>query len=479
MKKPSQIFKNWLESQISTSEPGNFLPTDVQIAEKFGISISTVARLYKPYTDNNQLLRIPGKGTCLPKINIGKPELQSTKSALDNIVSFLKGEIYRGNLKSGEALPLRKHICLQFRVTAYTVSQAYQLLETDHLIFKFGQRYWVGDFKKLISNPHRTEIIFFIGPNVDLVYLYQYQENHEIFRRMDLVLHQAGYRIRFVPFTELKEYVRRTLRASTIPKGLFFVNLIQTEHNRMVKLCHSLLKGKTPVCILEWGTKSKVIDSRVQELKPGSLATSIARETAKFIVNKGFKSAVVFYNAEKRGSRDFFNVLRLYPELKNVTNDFDFTISLGESSRFHNKQTLKKWMFSLDRPESYAQALLNKFGYIALEELFDAISSSHSLVEEFKKYLKKEIWIFDEDQMAAKALSWCGQNKVRVPKQLSILSLQNKPENFHLGLTSCVPDWDSIGYTMAHALIGDIKVEKTSKGYIRCKSIILERQTTP
>ncbi len=47
-----------------------------------------------------------------------------------------------------------------------------------------------------------------------------------------------------------------------------------------------------------------------------------------------------------------------------------------------------------------------------------------------------------------------------------------------IGISSCAEDWETIGYMAAHAIIGDIPVAKTSKGYIRTDALLLERATT-
>jgi hypothetical protein len=60
----------------------------------------------------------------------------------------------------------------------------------------------------------------------------------------------------------------------------------------------------------------------------------------------------------------------------------------------------------------------------------------------------------------------------------SLVSLDNDPRFYHLGLTYCGPDWDTIGYQMAHAIIGDFPVARTSKGFIKTKAGVLEKLTT-
>lgn len=75
------------------------------------------------------------------------------------------------------------------------------------------------------------------------------------------------------------------------------------------------------------------------------------------------------------------------------------------------------------------------------------------------------------------ALTLCREQRIAVSKQLSIIGLENDPACFHLGISSCVPDWDGIGYLMAHALMRDFAIEKTGKGFIQTRAKMIYRTT--
>jgi hypothetical protein len=67
---------------------------------------------------------------------------------------------------------------------------------------------------------------------------------------------------------------------------------------------------------------------------------------------------------------------------------------------------------------------------------------------------------------------------VKVPAQLSLLSLDDDPDYHHLGLSRCELDWEGIGYLMAHAIIGDFQVPTTEEGVIRARARVVEKLTT-
>jgi hypothetical protein len=45
-------------------------------------------------------------------------------------------------------------------------------------------------------------------------------------------------------------------------------------------------------------------------------------------------------------------------------------------------------------------------------------------------------------------------------------------------VSCCEVDSATLGYLMAHAIIGDIPIAKSRKGYTRCPVRIVERSTT-
>jgi DNA-binding LacI/PurR family transcriptional regulator len=80
--------------------------------------------------------------------------------------------------------------------------------------------------------------------------------------------------------------------------------------------------------------------------------------------------------------------------------------------------------------------------------------------------------------LAADALGWLERQGIPVPDRVQVVAFDNDPDYHSLGITSCLPDWEGIGYLMAHALIRDFPVERTRLGYIRMRALLLERETT-
>ena len=85
--------------------------------------------------------------------------------------------------------------------------------------------------------------------------------------------------------------------------------------------------------------------------------------------------------------------------------------------------------------------------------------------------------IFTSDKEATAALSWLRASKKQTPRKIRIISLQNNPAYYQYGLTTCVLDWDKTGYLLAHAIINDIPIPRTGKGFIRVQAMVMPRDT--
>jgi hypothetical protein len=82
------------------------------------------------------------------------------------------------------------------------------------------------------------------------------------------------------------------------------------------------------------------------------------------------------------------------------------------------------------------------------------------------------------DSLAMIALDQLSKAAIRIPQQVSLLTLENDPRNYHREITSCAPDWHQIGYLMAHAITADIPLKRTHRGLLRIACPVIERQTT-
>ena len=117
----------------------------------------------------------------------------------------------------------------------------------------------------------------------------------------------------------------------------------------------------------------------------------------------------------------------------------------------------------------------SKYRKVSAKEIRERIR----LVSKFENHLPKakeqDLWVFEFMKDAAEA-SMYFKNKINVKP--NILAMENDPAWFHLGITCCIFDWDKTGYLMAHALIGDIPIKKSSKKFMDTGGTLWERSST-
>jgi DNA-binding LacI/PurR family transcriptional regulator len=106
------------------------------------------------------------------------------------------------------------------------------------------------------------------------------------------------------------------------------------------------------------------------------------------------------------------------------------------------------------------------------------MSTAARLDEALALHRTADIWIFNQDQDAAAAVRWAQERRIEIPARVSVLTLENNPQNYELGISLCEPDWEHAGYLLAHAIIGDFPIEKTSKGFLRTRARVVTKLTT-
>ncbi len=77
------------------------------------------------------------------------------------------------------------------------------------------------------------------------------------------------------------------------------------------------------------------------------------------------------------------------------------------------------------------------------------------------------------------ATRWCKAHRIPFPSGAAVLCFDDDPSLRRRGIASCIPDRHTIGYLMAHALIGDIPIRTSRHGFLRTPALLLQRRTLP
>ena len=126
----------------------------------------------------------------------------------------------------------------------------------------------------------------------------------------------------------------------------------------------------------------------------------------------------------------------------------------------------------------YQTYLESKYPTVGLSGLEENILFTGQMFETCARFPAAKIWLFSTDEMAAEALEWLHKKGNRVPEDISLVGFQNDPRFYHLGISTCSADWEQMGYVLAHALIGDLKLARSSRGFIKVRCLMVDKLTT-
>jgi hypothetical protein len=101
-----------------------------------------------------------------------------------------------------------------------------------------------------------------------------------------------------------------------------------------------------------------------------------------------------------------------------------------------------------------------------------------TLQEGFSPPAPGSVWVFTDDADAVVALDWAGAAGVGVPADVALIGLENAPAFLGRGISGCVHDWETTGYLMAHAIIGDSALQVSTRGFVRTQALMLERASS-
>ena len=75
-----------------------------------------------------------------------------------------------------------------------------------------------------------------------------------------------------------------------------------------------------------------------------------------------------------------------------------------------------------------------------------------------------DILIFEKDRDALAAKQWFQKKNFAVSP--AFISLENNPKYISFGIKSVIIDYNTSAYLLAHAILGDIPIARSSKGFI-------------
>jgi len=468
----------WLSGQIKTLPAGTMLSTDNELARQWGVSVRTVRRAMARFAADAQVTRRQGAGTF-----VGAPSAPSGSaakvhsSAVDQISTLLMRMISEGTIRSGQFMPSIKFLRLTLKASEHTIARALQRLENQKSLTRVGRNYRVGNEESVLRVPLKKEIVFIQRDNAALQGIFTDRFLGPAFQKAERELRALGCNLVFLYVREVAPLMKTWFKPGKMPFGLFFHQGGGQEAEIAAEIVRQAKRIEAPA-------PRMLIDSTVSDFRDlpdcfllhrGNLRTAAARTVGAFVAAKRYPCLALIMDTSSGNPRDYFwGNQKFLGEARRHMN-----IPVRQCIALAPGQNAASVRADIDREgeEYYREYLSSKYGAVLDERFWSTVSyfTKHATLPMPEP---NELWIAPTAQHAVTIIETFAKKDAHCPKHYSLLCLDDNPMQYHHGLSVCILDWDKAGYLMAHALIGDVPVKKSSQGYLSLGWDIIERKTT-
>lgn len=480
---PSASLARWLDQCIRRGRPGDTLPTSRVLADRFGVSERTVHRQMKGLVASGAIVRIRRRGTLLTPLPVtGDPGVaHATPPSWQSIVTAILSAVAEGGLRSGNALPPVKTMAVRFHVAQSTVSRAYRELAAQGSASRVGRMYWVGGAADLLRNRTTRDVHFFVTQETLST---QHASNpgwRTMIGKMERELRVHGCSMRVSPLDQYRSFRDDWLRRRALPWGLVAGvvrdrDTFEALAESTSKLVHAIPDWPVKVTLIAGGWNVSVRRG-TNVLNLGNVRTAVARTVARFLAATTARRVVLFLNEPRIPELDIAAYTRLLSETTHLSPDTRLTTVVQTTPAFATRERLLERLHTL-YGDDHLNAIIGKYGTVGLDDMERGLVVTTDADAAYDQLTSADMWIFSHGQDATTALAWLQEHRVPVPGRICVMSLEDEEHSLKSGLSVCTADWDGIGYLLAHSVLGDLPIAKTTRGYIRPPVTLLERQTT-
>lgn len=479
--RPSDELREYIESRMHLLQPGDAFPLESDLAQEFKVSERTVRRALASYRKDGRLAFIPGKGSFIPLPIRAPVQIQpSQEPSFLSLFRMLQSAISKGEFKRGDPLPFAKFLCYQYKVAPVSVQKAFRMLEEKGLAVRGGKRYWVGHTPQLGVTNKLKEIFFFNLIHSDAATLFANDLTGPSYSKMEVELQAQGYKVVWETLEHFSRLKKQWQKSRHWPHGIVFSNAASTSIIesifRMVRDIRNNLNDDGPRILVIGNHPQRPIRG-FDWFCPGHIVTSFSRLLARHLFEKHIKKAALFFDENIFPAREIITFSRMWTEAVELDPNFRFRVVVNPKTKGTAPQDM--WnLLSQQIPASHLENLLSKYRKTPEKAMTDSLCMVGQFEDAYREHLDCGLWFFPRASEALHALHWCRRHRIKVPEQISIVTHENHPSILEAGISLCGPNFDGMGYLLAHALIGDIVLEKTSKGFVQAQSLFLHRLTT-
>lgn len=475
----------WISNRLDEMGPGEIFPTDRQLAILWGCTPRTVRRILAPYKKRGDLIGIPGKGTFkpTPEAETETKPLRASRSSHLELAYTLSRSIAKGQLKRGQPLPPAKYVRIQYKVSDQTVTKAYRHLADRGLVEKIGRNYWVGGFAPWMPALITREA-WLIGPSIEgLQKEFSSGRLRLAYRRCEYELRSCGLQLKCADWDTFIKLRDQWLQSGYRPAGIIFhAHLLEQYPGWVRKAVMPLISRGDPMKIVfDMNTYNQDLRTvpKAEIISRGNFNTAQARTVAHFCAQLPYESTIIVSQAPEdlKIRRHFARFIKVIDE---ILRQEDFTGMLRMAFLTDMPEVTPEWIMAecLDSDKDYLTYLTQKYGKKSTEIFRRMLIVRKNPEELVRDQAGSALYITASDDLSRSLLTQFANRELRHPEQAGVVTLQNEPSCTAEGITGCSPDWEQAGYLMAHAIVNDIDIERTSKGFIRVDSPLVKRTTT-
>lgn len=504
--KIDKVYKSLKAKILSGEFPnGTRLPIRRELTKTFGVSAGTVSACLAALEKDGLVVRRKRSGIFVKsrhEAEFDDVELPPSPGAdaVQRVMEDVAADISRGDFPSGNFLPARKVLQFQFGTSRKTLNEALRGLEKRRLIRRRGNAYIVGMAGQ--RKPRQKDCVMVISTHTpDSRVLLRPVPAGGFLRGFETEL--VGNGVSFSGAFDRKANApgKTGSRASANKLGYIYPvpgkgwvdEITQGDPQLLKKEMDRLARLKLPVAI---HNSAPIVNafpgfsfSKYRSLFAiGPNNVRAGEEVAVHLGGLGHRNIAFFsYSTEEwntlraRGLRwGAKSAFGPKPSIQVFEGKFD-RLTIRQNRRKHHRQLAERLgkltssifegrrLVSSDAP----QELLKTF-----YSLFRIEHENHVLKPLFENALQfPEItaWACADPTVAIAAAAFLYGGGIRVPQQVSLISIDDNSELANRGIAAYDFQYDRMGYLAAHCLLGDIPVRKNRKGIVECPGRIIER----
>jgi DNA-binding transcriptional regulator YhcF (GntR family) len=428
----------------------------------------------EPFVQSGAIVRVRGSGCWIQQLPPGKPA--AAARAVDHVAHYYRRQIAAGHLKTGTVLPLVKEMAYQNRCAARTVIGALRQLIAEGLICKTGRSYRVM-FEHGTTVQQRSAEIIVYNCNGTFTQMTTASElKTPAYRAMELELNRMGCTVCYRSAAHLQRDLQA--RAQRPPRGIMVGWFLQSEYKNYCALLQRLHRsaGRGVQMLVVTASHSRP-PRHISQLCTGNVTTVRARRLAEFIRDNPARSVCYFQRYASPDLSEYAYAIKILRDISHFCSGIALHSRVQFTTRYSNALARFR-AHSAQVQKQYVQGFLSKYPAFCFERFYPTIDVGCGAQIDFSRYLNWKVWVFDRDEDAVAGLRWLERRGRAVPAEYQLITLEGSDEHFGEGLTICNSDWQTTGYLMAHALLGDMPIARTGHGFLRTEARVFPRRTT-